>query len=48
MHLAHTAEIVASLSDSMETHSQQAAHLLDLLVYQPDPDEFDHAFREFD
>jgi hypothetical protein len=48
MHLAHTSEIVASLSDSMETEPQLAAHLLDLLVYQPDPEDFDHGLREFD
>jgi len=48
MHFAHTSEILASLSDSMEADTQQAAHLFDLLIYQPDPDEFEHGFREFD
>ena len=48
MHFAHTSEILASLSDSMETDCQQAACLLDFLVYHPDPDDFDHALKEFD
>ncbi len=48
MHLAITSEILASLSDSMETDSQQAAHLLNVLVHQPEPEEFDLVLREFD
>jgi hypothetical protein len=48
MHLANTSEILASLSDCMETHSQQAAQLLSFLVFQPEPEEFDFLFRELD
>jgi len=48
MHFANTSEILASLSDSMETDCQQAASLFDLLVYQPDPDEIESAFRDMD
>jgi hypothetical protein len=48
MHFANTSEILASLTDSMETDSQKAAHLLSLLVYQPDPEELDFLLRELD
>jgi hypothetical protein len=48
MHLANTAEILASVSDSMESDPQQTAELLNLLVFHPDPEEFDYLLREFD
>ena len=48
MHLANTSEILASVSDSLETHSQQAAQLLNFLVFQPEPEEFDFMLRELD
>ena len=48
MHLANTAEILASASDSMENDPQQTAEFLNLLVFHPDPDEFDFLLREFD
>ena len=48
MHFANTSEILASLTDSMESDIQKAAQLFDLLVYQPDPEEMDFLLREFD
>lgn len=48
MHLANTSEIVASVSDSLETHSQQAAQLLNFLVYQLEPEDFELFFQEWD
>lgn len=48
MHFATTSEILASLSDQMETDTQQAANLFELLVYQPDPDDMDQGMGEFD
>ncbi len=48
MHFAHTSEILACLTESMETDLHHAAHWLDMLVFQPDPDDFDNALAEFD
>lgn len=48
MHLANTSEIVASVLDSLETHSQQAAQLLNFLVFQPEPDEFELLFPDME
>lgn len=48
MHLANTSEILACVSDSLETQSQQAAQLLNFLVFHPDPEEFDLLFPEFE
>ena len=48
MHFANTSEILASLSDSMEADSQQTAQFLNLLVFHPDPEEFDFLLHEFE
>lgn len=48
MHFATTSEILASLSDEMQTDCQQAADLFGLLVFQPDPEDFDYGMGEFD
>ncbi len=48
MHFANTSEILASLTDSMEADPQQAAQLLNFLVFQPDPEELDFLLQEAD